>query len=443
MTIPPISLHLAAAIVLGTLAPAAAQEAPFVVTTTPAHLAIDVDAGKVRELVVTFDQDMDPTVHAVCGGGPTFPPIRATSWRDARTFVLEVDLQPDRVYWLDLACRDSSGFRSAKGLRLPPKPWRFATQGPPLPEGAAEQATQRLFTALRDHYSYRDRLGIDWHDLEQQRRAGLAEAPCAATFVLRLVELLGVPQDPHISVQWREVALPTFQREVTPNYDFDRLRQIFPKLAPAGRIAWTARTDDDIGYLWLGSFAREQRSEFERALDALRALGDCKALVLDVRGNSGGDEALARRLAGFFVQGAKVYAAHRVRDPGAPGGFRDRQSRIVEGNPAPDVFPGAVAVLMGPTNMSSAEAFLLMMKQAQNAVLVGGNSFGSSGNPIPHPLLPGVAALLPSWQALLPDGTCFEGLGISPHIEVPAKAEQFAERDPVLDEALQRLRGKR
>lgn len=442
MTHLPIRLHTAAALA-SMLGPAAAQDPPFVVTQSPAHLAVDADATALRELVVTFDQDMDPGVHSVCGGGPTFPRVRGTAWRDPRTFVLEVELQPERVYLLDLACPGSSGFRSAKGERLKPTPWRFATRGAPLPEGAAAMASERLFAALRDRYSYRDRLGIDWFDLELQRRDGLREAPHGAALALRITELLGVPQDSHVSVQWQDVVLPTFQREIAANFDPRSVRKAFPKLAPAGRIASTARTDDGIGYLCVTSFEREQRDEFERALDALRSLLDCKALVLDVRPNSGGDEMLARRLAGFFVQDDKVYAAHRERDPQAPGGFRDRQLRVVGPNPEPDVFRGPVAVLMGPTNMSSAEGFLLMMKQAPEAVLVGATSYGCSGNPIPHPLLPGLTVMLPSWQALRPDGTCFEGEGISPHITVHAKTAQFAEQDPVLDEALQRLRGKR
>ena len=40
-----------------------------------------------------------------------------------------------------------------------------------------------------------------------------------------------------------------------------------------------------------------------------------------------GDEMLAKRLAAFFVQGDKVYAAHRVRDPKTPEGFRSREDR--------------------------------------------------------------------------------------------------------------------
>ena len=90
--------------------------------------------------------------------------------------------------------------------------------------------------------------------------------------------------------------------------------------------------------------------------------------------------------------------------------------------------------------MSSCEAFLLMMKQVPGAVLVGGRSYGSSGNPKPFDLGIGVTVFLPSWKAMLPDGTVFEGIGIKPDIEVKTTSTELAARDPVLEAALKALR---
>ncbi|MBL8726300.1 MAG: S41 family peptidase [Planctomycetes bacterium] len=411
-------------------------------TTKPPHLAVDVDATQTAALEVTFDQDMDTSVHAVCGGGSTFPKVLATRWRDAKTFVLEVELQPERVYLMDLACPNSSGFRTARGVALPTTPWRFATRGTALADGVGEATGNRLFAALRDHYSYRDRLGVDWAELEREQAAELANAPSAAALALRVATLLGAAQDPHITVRWGDSLLPTYQRAVAGNFDMRGLQKQMPALRRVGRLGLWGRTDDGVGYLLVPSFARELRDEFDLWLACLTKAKDCKALVLDLRTNGGGDEALAARLAGFFVRGERVYAAHRLRDPAAERGFRDVQERTVRANAEPEVFDGPVAVLMGPHNMSSAEAFLLMMQQAPNAVLVGARSFGSSGNPRAHALNQGLTVLLPSWQALRADHTCFEGEGIAPHLPVATTPEQFVAGDPVLVEALARLRVK-
>lgn len=416
---------------------------PLVVSLSPPHLEIEVDPTKVKELVVTFDRDMDPARHALCGGGPSFPRVRGTRWTDARTFVVEVELERDRVYSMDLACAGSAGFRAADGGALLPEPWRFSTLGVPLADGAAALAAERLFGAIRDHYSYRDRLGIDWRVLERMHFDELRAAPSGAALALRCAELLGAAQDPHILVTWLEATVPTFQRAVVANFDLGAITRAFPKARRIGRIGLAAQTDDGIGYLLINSFAREQRDDFERALQALRGLLDCKAIVIDVRLNGGGDETLARRLAGFFVRGERVYAKQRVRDPKVETEFREVDERKVQGHPVPDIYRGPVAVLMGPLDMSSTEAFLLMMKQVPQAVLVGERSYGSSGNPQQHAVMPGLVVHLPSWQALRPDGTCFEGEGIAPHIHVRTEAGDFGDKDPVLEEALLRLRGQR
>ena len=105
------------------------------------------------------------------------------------------------------------------------------------------------------------------------------------------------------------------------------------------------------------------------------------------------------------------------------------------------LYQGKIAVLMGRANMSSCEAFLLMMKQVPNCKLVGDRSYGSSGNPKPIELGNGVTVWLPSWKALRPDGTCFESKGIKPDVFVrAANAQQIRKNDNILEAALDLLR---
>jgi C-terminal processing protease CtpA/Prc len=81
-----------------------------------------------------------------------------------------------------------------------------------------------------------------------------------------------------------------------------------------------------------------------------------------------------------------------------------------------------------------------MMKQVPGCLLVGERSFGASGNPQPIALGNGVTVYLPCWKDLRLDGTCFEGEGIAPDIEVKTTMGDFAARDPVAEAALKMLR---
>ncbi len=420
---------------------ALAQTPPKVVSLDPPHLSANVDPHGTTRFTVVFDRDMDTTAHSVCGAGPTFPKITLTEWENDRTFVFEAQLGEDRIYSIDLSCASSNGFRSKQGDRLPLVPWRIATKGPALDPATAARAVATLFTAIGDRYSYRDRLGIDWRDIQRTHQEELLANKHGAALALSIAQLMQSAQDPHVTVTWRDGMLATCQREIAPNFDVRGLQKALTGLRRIGRIGMQAKTDDGIGYLFVGSFSRDQREDFDAALDALRGMLDCKALVLDVRTNTGGDELIARRLAAWFVPGEKIYAAHRIRDPKAEGGFQTRQDRRLRGNEPPELFEKPVAVLMGQANMSSCEAFLLMMKQAPNAVLVGDTSYGSSGNPQAWTLAPGLTVMLPSWQALRADGTPLEGEGITPHIHVATTPAKLAEEDTVLAEALLRLRG--
>ena len=73
--------------------------------------------------------------------------------------------------------------------------------------------------------------------------------------------------------------------------------------------------------------------------------------------------------------------------------------------------------------------------------LGGEKSFGASGNPQPIALGNNVTVYLPCWKDLRLDGTCFEGEGIAPDIEVRATTDDLAAGDPLpgLDQGIDRL----
>ena len=103
-------------------------------------------------------------------------------------------------------------------------------------------------------------------------------------------------------------------------------------------------------------------------------------------------------------------------------------------------FHGPVAVLTSRYVMSSCEAFVLMTKQADDCTVVGQPTYGSSGNPKPHELPNGVTIVIPSWQAMLPNGTCFEGIDVAPDVELAVDGAELDNRDPTLERALEILR---
>jgi len=168
----------------------------------------------------------------------------------------------------------------------------------------------------------------------------------------------------------------------------------------------------DVAYVYVGSFLAERFHGIPEELEGRRAF------VIDVRGNTGGDERLARGIAARFADGPVIYARNRVRDPCRPddlGAFLPATSRVVE----PDRrLEGRAIVLQDRACMSSCEGFLLMARALERMTTVGEPSRGASGNPQPIEVLPGWVVHVSTWQSLPPDGdgACIEGRGVPPEV---------------------------
>ncbi|MCX7044968.1 MAG: M48 family metalloprotease [Candidatus Sumerlaeota bacterium] len=107
------------------------QDAPPSITaTTPAVGATDVDPA-IAEITVTFDRDMAGGF-SWTGGGPYYPTIPEGSkpqWREKRTCVLPVKLEPGRFYRVGINSTSHQNFRSADGIPSAPSAIYFVTRG--------------------------------------------------------------------------------------------------------------------------------------------------------------------------------------------------------------------------------------------------------------------------------------------------------------------------
>jgi hypothetical protein len=185
----------------------------------------------------------------------------------------------------------------------------------------------------------------------------------------------------------------------------------------------------EIGYAFIGAWTKEGFGDVEAALDKL---ADSRALILDVRANGGGDELLARRIAGRFATKPVVYGRAQARDATLPGeGFLEALDKRLD--PAATHDPREVVVLQGPCCVSSTEWFLLMMGALENVTTVGLPSRGATGNPKPFPLFQGINVWVPTQRGLMLDGTLIEGQGVPPDEEVGHGEEG---KDPALERAL-------
>lgn len=419
---------------------------PRVETLEPTNRAKDVDAKKVTKLVVTFDRSMMTDGWSLCGGGENYPVLKGKPhWDSTKKLVIEVELEPDHEYAIGLNCGDARRFKGADGTALEPVTWTFSTAAePPADPKKQKSENTAAFDALKkllaESYSYYDLRSIAWPALYREHEKRILGAKSAKEWTRAVAGMLGVTQDIHMYLKVDGQTHGTGKRAVDPLYR-EALIPKYLTVKPVGGNARRGRTDDGIGYLMIPEWSDPK--QIDAVEEALPAMKDCKALVVDVRPNSGGNELLAQRIAAWFVEGSRVYGKNRYRNGPGKNAFGPVLDRTIVGNSEPEKrLSMPVVVLTSRYVMSSNESFVLMMRQAADCTVVGQKTFGSSGNPKPHELPNGVTIVMPSWQDLRLDGTCFEGEGLAPDVEVKTTPEGLAEKDPILERGLEVLREK-
>lgn len=136
------------------------------------------------------------------------------------------------------------------------------------------------------------------------------------------------------------------------------------RIRPRAPVEWR-RLPGDVGYLAIASFGDERVvADVERVLAELR---DTRALVLDVRSNSGGDTAVARPILGRFLTERAQYA-WMARREGA--GLGPRWPEFVEPR-GPWTYTQPLVVLVDPFSVSMAEGFAMALQGLDRAQLVG------------------------------------------------------------------------
>jgi carboxyl-terminal processing protease len=188
------------------------------------------------------------------------------------------------------------------------------------------------------------------------------------------------------------------------------------------------RLGDGITVLKLTRFAAGVRVELRRAVEQL---ADASALILDLRGNTGGDYAMYTWLAAQFMTAPREVMTSVRRD-----GAGQRRSAVVL-RPTVEAFPGPIAVLTDRRTASASELMATTLVEQRNAITVGESTCGCVVAVRTEHVLPDGGGLrIAETGFVSARGRRMEGEPLAPTLLVlPTLADLRAGRDPVLEEA--------
>lgn len=188
------------------------------------------------------------------------------------------------------------------------------------------------------------------------------------------------------------------------------------------------RLDGGIAVLKLTRFAADVRVELRRAVEQV---ADASALILDLRGNTGGDYAMYLWLAAQFMTAPREVMI-AVRREGA-----GQRSSAVVLRPIVDAFPGPIAVLTDRRTASASELMATTLVEQRNAITVGESTCGCVVAVRTEHVLPDGGGLrIAETGFVSARGRRMEGEPLAPtRLVLPTLADLRAGRDPVLEEA--------
>ncbi len=196
----------------------------------------------------------------------------------------------------------------------------------------------------------------------------------------------------------------------------------------------------DLGYLYIGPNLTGDAGTWGQAIDVIiDSLKTMKGIIVDIRSNGGGNDALGNIVTGRFADQQHVYSYVRWRSGPLHSDFTDFQAATIQPQGSRQ-FLKPVVLLTNRRCVSSAEGTILMFKALPNVTVIGDTTGGGSANPIALTLPNGWTYRVSRWIQYTAQKTVFEGTGLPPNIPLwITPADSASGRDAILERAIQFL----
>ena len=315
----------------------------------------------------------------------------------------------------------------------------------PPPSASALELFDSLWEDFDRNYSFFVLKGIDWNDSRTRFRSQLSSTSTDSELFDVLSSMLLELEDPHVRLDTPlgDSLYTGWFDQYPVNFDESIVMATYlgqnAMTSPLSSMVF-GQIDADIGYLRVHSLGGTGHdSDIDSILGQLAGV---RGLVIDLRGNGGGNDRNGADIASRFADATRLYRRIWFRD----GPNHDDFGPFIDDFISPtgaESFLGPVAVLTNRGTISSAESLVLAFAVFPSARSFGDFTGGGSANPEQRQWANSWTYTVSRWIEFRPDGTTFEGVGIEPDVRTDiSAADAAALRDTILDEAISDLRSR-
>lgn len=321
----------------------------------------------------------------------------------------------------------------------------FAKQTlPKIPDEAvtkdiAADALDKAWKAFDEQYAmFVTKPKLDWEKVRAKYKAFLPLVKTNFELAGVISEMAAELEDLHVWVKYNDILLAFYNRPRFRNGSWRGTENLIGRFEDTKKDLAFARSADGIGYINIYSLSNQ---ELPRVFDeALEKLNDTWGLLIDLRFNGGGDELLARRIAGRFVDSKRIYNKNQYRSGAKHTDLGPKLAREFEPC-GPWRYESPIVVLWGERTMSSAESFACMLAQCPQATTMGDRSAGSSANPRTLELPGKIIINIPRWLDLDINDKPIDAVGVKPAVFIKSTSVDYTNTtDIVTSAALAHLR---
>ncbi len=324
--------------------------------------------------------------------------------------------------------------------------WLFCQVLPGQTEPAKmnpEDVFEEVWQTLNSHYPYFEQRGINWQTMYKVYKPKINPGTTDEELFRTLCDMIEPFNDGHVNLENGKDRVGSVMRTKAKMEDFSWILVRDKYL----NKSFKSSPDSLFYYGWLsGEYAYLRIRRFppkevlEKYIDGIMGeLMTAKGIILDERGNSGGNGFGVAALASRFADRKRLYLKN-INRVGESKEYTSTTYHYLEPL-GPAQYTRPVILLQNAYSASGSEGFALAMKVLPHATSIGETTEGCFATFYPHKLSNGWTVTMPFSYAVDQNDFCWEGMGVPPDLrKINTKEDIEAGNDKVLEFALDILK---